>query len=228
MSREPLAIDADAEKASRGRAPVARPPRLGPRSAGLLMTPEEFDDARFIDHYRYELIRGVLVVSPPPGNAEVDSNQYLGYLLVGHQEHHPQGSAIDVTLPEQTIPTAAQRRRCDRAIWTGLGRTPVPERDIPTIAIEFVSPEKRDRQRDYEEKRGEYLAIGVVEYWVIDRFQRKMTVYARSADGFSERAVREDETYETPLIPGFSLPISRLLAHADLWPPKKRSRKDRP
>ena len=40
--------------------------RLGPRSAGLLLTPAEFDRARFREGWRYELINGVLVVSPTP------------------------------------------------------------------------------------------------------------------------------------------------------------------
>jgi Uma2 family endonuclease len=202
--------------------------RLGPRSAGLLMTPEEFDAARFVGRYRYELIRGVLVVSPPPGNAEVDPNEYLGYLLLIYRENHPQGSVIDAALPEQTLFMTADRRRCDRAIWTGLGRTPDPERDLPTIAVEFVSGSSRDRRRDYEQKRGEYLAAGIAEYWVIDRFRRTMTVYANAPDGIVERVVREDESYETPRLPGFVLPITRLLARADLWPPRKRSREDRP
>src|SRR5271157_1274809 len=40
--------------------------RLGPRSAGVLLTTEEFDRARFVAGWRYELINEVLVVSPIP------------------------------------------------------------------------------------------------------------------------------------------------------------------
>ena len=36
--------------------------------------------------------------------------------------------------------------------------------------MEFVASGKRNIKRDYEEKRDEYLALGVSEYWVIDRF----------------------------------------------------------
>src|SRR5262245_51579874 len=121
--------------------------RIGPRSAGLSLTPEEFDalpDWRFDRRYRYELIRGVLVVTPPPGNAEIDPNEELGYLLRSHQERHPQGGVIDKTLSEQTLPVGENRRRCDRAIWTGLGRVPDPSTDFPSIVVEFVSPRRRD------------------------------------------------------------------------------------
>ena len=65
---------------------------LGLRSSGILMTPEEFDDlsdSRFDRHLRYELINGVFVVTPPPGNAEMDPNLELNHILRSHQDDHP-------------------------------------------------------------------------------------------------------------------------------------------
>jgi Uma2 family endonuclease len=189
------------------------------------MTPEEFDAIpphRWDDRYRYELIRGVLVVSPFAGIAERGPNDYLGFLLWQYQETHPQGSALDATAPEQALFTTTNRRRCDRAIWTGLGRPPVEEKDVPSIAVEFVSASRRDVARDYEEKRDEYLAHGVREYWVIDRFRRIMTVYKPGPGGFVSRVVGEAESYQTELLPGFDLPLARLLAKADQWPRKRR------
>jgi Uma2 family endonuclease len=191
----------------------------------MSMTPEEFDallPEAFDDRYRYELIRGVLVVTPPPGNAEVDPNEELGYVLRSYQEQHPQGSALDKTLPEQTVATTENRRRCGRAIWAGLGRLPVPEKDVPAIVVEFVSASRRDIRRDYQEKLAEYLAAGVREYWIIDRFRRIMTVYRSRPGGLETVEVRESETYQTELLPGFTLTLARLLSKADLWPPKRR------
>jgi Uma2 family endonuclease len=54
----------------------------------------------------------------------------------------------------------------------------------------------------------------VSEYWVIDRFRRSLTVYRNTP---SELVVREAETYQTPLLPGFELPLAQLLAAADAW-----------
>ena len=153
-------------------------PRIGPSCAGLRMSPEEFDAlTNFDERYRYELVRGVLVVTPPPAEAERDPNGELEYLLRDYKKRHPQGSALDKTLAEHQIQPGDGRRRADRVIWAGLGRVPDPVADVPTIAVEFVSRGKRDWLRDYEEKRREYLALGVVEYWIIDRFRRTMTVY---------------------------------------------------
>ena len=205
--------------------------RLGLRSSGLLMTPEEFDDLPdhvFTRHLRYELINGVLIVTPPPDNAEIDPNEELGHLVWYYKEYHPQGSIVDKVLSEQTIYATKNRRRADRAIWIGLGRVPDVEKDIPSVVVEFVSAKKRDHRRDYEEKRAEYLAIGVREYWIIDRFQRIMMVCLNRPEGVSTLVVKEAETYQTDLLPGFTLPIARLLARADDWPRKSRNPRRKP
>ena len=52
---------------------------LGPESAGILMTPEEFDNIEEYDEcYTYELINGVLVVNPIPNPEETGPNEFLG------------------------------------------------------------------------------------------------------------------------------------------------------
>ena len=120
-----------------------------------------------------------------------------------------------MTLPERYVYLHdGSRRRADRVVWAGLGRLPDPKLDPPTIAIEFVSKSRRDRKRDYEIKRREYREVGVAEYWIIDRFHRIMTV--SFADG-TERVLAENETYESGLLPGFVLPLQKLLAIADRW-----------
>jgi len=202
--------------------------RIGPRSAGKLMTTEEFDSTpewAWARHFRYELINGVLIVTPPVSAAEGDPNEDLGYLLRTYQETHPNGSALDFTLNERTVPTTANRRRCDRAIWTGLGRLPDTETDIPAIVVEFVSGSRRDALRDYEHKRDEYLAVGVREYWIIDRFRRIMTVYRKGPYGPVHQIVAEGQNFESELLPGFVLHLARLLSRADQW---KKARPKRP
>src|SRR5579864_8516170 len=149
---------------------------IGPNANGTMMTPREFDRAEFEEGSRYELINGVLIVSPIPSLSEADPNDELGYFLRKYQKEHPQGSNLDFTAPERTIQTKINRRRVDRAIWTGLGRLP-RKNETPTILAEFVSKGKRSRQRDYEAKRDEYMEIKVAEYWIFDRFDRCMVVF---------------------------------------------------
>ena len=190
--------------------------KLAPELAGILLSPEEFDAVEECDElYNYELVHGVLIVAPPPAVGERGPNDQLGHLLRSYKDHHPQGAALDLTLPEHRIITPDSRRRADRVIWTGLGRIPNTRQDQPTIAIEFVSASKRDFQRDYIDKRDEYLRAGVREYWIIDRFRRRMTVVRDGSEQATETVITEQETYTTSLLPGFALPLAQLLAVAD-------------
>lgn len=185
-----------------------------PELAGALMTPDEFDAVEDVEEgYVYELVHGVLVVSPPPLPHESDPNDELGHWLRTYWQHRP--DVIDSTVPQHHIRTATSRRIADRAIWVGLGHIPDRRYDIPTIAVEFVS--RRDRQRDYVDKRQEYIAAGVAEYWIVDRFRRTLTVVRPSRTGPQDQVVAEAETYKTPLLPGFELPLAPLLAVADRW-----------
>lgn len=190
--------------------------KLTPELAGILLSPEEFDAIEDYDElYNYELVHGVLVVAPPPDIGEREPNEQLGHLLRSYKEQHPQGAALNLTVSEHSIRTPDSRRRADRVIWTGLGRIPNTRREQPSIVVEFVSASKRDFQRDYVAKRGEYLRLGVLEYWIIDRFRRRMTVVRGGTDPVTEIVISEQETYTTPLLPGFELPLAQLLAVAD-------------
>ena len=189
---------------------------LCPELAGTLMTPEEFDAVdEYEEGYRYELVHGVLVVNPIPLPEETDPNEELGSWLRTYRQQNP--GVIDVTMPQQYIRTSTGRRLADRVIWAGLGRVPDRRRDVPAIAVEFVSRSRRDRQRDYVDKRQEYIAAGVAEYWIIDRFRRTLTVVRPGPEGPVDQVIAEMETFTTPLLPGFELPLARLLAVADRW-----------
>ncbi len=195
--------------------------RLGPRSAGLLLTTDEFDRARFVEGWRYELINEVLVVSPTPSRNERDPNEELGHWLRTYQESHPQGSALDLTLAEETIGTKKNRRRADRVIWAGLGRLP-HENETPAIIIELVSKGKINQERDYVAKRVEYREIGVKEYWIIDQFAKTITVCLFAADRDEVLVFAADQTYASTLLPGFELPLRRLLELVERWGKKPK------
>ena len=190
---------------------------FGPYSTGTLMTPREFDRAEFEEGWRYELINGRLIVSPIPLENERDPNEELGRALRNYGDTPPGLSSFNGTLPEHTVKVFEDRRRADRVVWAGLGRRP-RKGETPTIIVEFVSAGKRARQRDYEEKREEYLGVGVQEYWIIDRFERTLTVFKKHGKSFQKRVVKEKQNYATDLLPGFELPLAHLLAVADRWP----------
>jgi Uma2 family endonuclease len=182
----------------------------------MLVSSWEFDVADFEEGWRYELVNGVLIVNPPPSLAERDPNEELGHWLRNYRETHPRGAALDFTVAEQTVHVGADRRRMDRAIWAGLGRLP-HETETPTIAVEFVSQGRRSHERDYQIKREVYRLAGVLEYWVIDRFDHSMTVYCFARGTTKQKRLGERQTYSTALLPGFKLPLKRLFSLTDRW-----------
>jgi len=194
---------------------------LGQEHNGIRMSTDEFDAiTEYDDLYNYELIHGVVIVNPIPSQEERDPNEELGYWLRNYRDHHPEGGVLQSTLHEEYVRTSDSRRRADRVIWAGLGRQPDPATDVPTIVVEFVSKGRRNWQRDYVEKRNEYLELGVKEYWFIDRFERRMTVFKQVRAEINEAVVQESEIYRTELLPGFELPLARLLELSDRWTSK--------
>lgn len=188
-------------------------PILGPGAAGTRLSPEEFDQGNFVEGWRYELIDGVLVVNPATLPQERGPNERLGHWLLQYQEFHPQGRALVDTLPEHDIIVNQQRRRAERVIWIGVSQ-PLDFTQTPTIAVEFVSQGNRNWLRDYEQKKEEYAAIGIKEYWVFKRFTRSLTVFAA---GQVEQVFNEQAVYRTPLLPGFELSMAKLMAVADRY-----------
>ena len=159
-------------------------------------------------------------MSPAPLEEERDANEELGHWLRTYQERHPQGHALDLTLPEHNLRTGPSNRRCDRAIWAGLGRHPqtrgpVARRDVPAIVVEFTSSRPADQRRDYGEKVVEYRDLGVQEYWIVDPEARAITALRRPRAGagltdVTTLTLDAGGVLESPLFPGLRLPLREL------------------
>jgi Uma2 family endonuclease len=79
----------------------------------------------------------------------------------------------------------------------------------PSLAVEVVSASSETR--DYVTKREEYLAYGLLEYWVVDPKAKKVTVLLRDGPAWVERVLQGDQPIESLVLPGFGVPVS------DLW-----------
>lgn len=82
----------------------------------------------------------------------------------------------------------------------------------PALVVEILSPSTRTRDREI--KRQLYDRAGVREYWLVDPAAKTITVHRRAIDGsFPPMKVLKAEptdTLDTPLLPGWSLPLARL------------------
>ena len=119
-------------------------------------------DAMPDDGHRYELIDGVLVVTPAPsvGHQQVSARLHLLLAAACPSEMELLYAPVDVALADDTVmqPDLLVARRSD-----------FTSRDLPVaplLAIEVLSPSTR--RFDLMTKRSRYEAASTPSYWVVD------------------------------------------------------------
>jgi Uma2 family endonuclease len=175
------------------------------------MTLQEFLEAIEEPGYRYELARGILEVTEVPNDPHGQVEWNLLAALRDYQREHPGrilrcGGSGSVRL---WLPGMVSGRNPDVAVVLRGAPSDQRGRRIPSLAIEVVSV--GGEVRDYETKRQEYLAYGLLEYWIVDPHIRRATVLVRRGDVWDERVFERDQTIESLVLPGFATPVS------DLW-----------
>lgn len=84
------------------------------------------------------------------------------------------------------------------------------------LVVEVVSEGKENRDRDYIDKRAEYAAAGIAEYWIADPEQRTVTVLTLDGESYREHATfGVGETMDSVLLEGLTLEISEVFSKCD-------------
>ena len=94
--------------------PKATRPKYGPRLAGSLMTAEEFDalpPSGCVKGYRYEVINGVLVVTPRSAMRKPIRTMNSGTCCGPTESPTPAARSSTRPSPSRSVPTP-NRRRC--------------------------------------------------------------------------------------------------------------------
>ena len=85
------------------------------------------------------------------------------------------------------------------------------------LVMEVVSPDPRDRDRDYHEKRNEYAASGIPEYWIVDPQPQTVTVLMLANGQYAEHGVFGiGDMASSVLLPNFSISVADTFAAANL------------
>jgi Uma2 family endonuclease len=191
--------------------------RIGPEDHGRRMTLADFSRAEAAPGYLYELANGVIEVSELPDVRHAQTVHRLNRQLWVFELAHPgiiemMGGGGEAKIE---MYAAQSERHPDISIYL----TPPPEgikqpwdRWVPDIAIEVVS--ETSAKRDYEDKRREYLAAGVREYWIVDPRTRSALFLVRRADEWEEQRVGARGKWRTSLLPGFTLELARVFEAA--------------
>jgi Uma2 family endonuclease len=181
--------------------------KIGPADHGRRMSLADFEHAEVQEGRLYELGREVIVVSDVPNPPHLAQVTTIRFQLSAYALAHPGRIYTIASGSECKILVAGleSERHPDLAIY----KTPPPAAGeeawaiwVPEIVVEVVFP--GSEQRDYTEKREEYLLFGVQEYWIVDAERQEVLVLYRSAGRWAERVLHVPDTYRTRQLPGFA------------------------
>jgi Uma2 family endonuclease len=172
-----------------------------------LMTTEQFDRLPEQDGRRLELLHGELIETP---SAPVRHNLIKMQLLVAMHQWLAKDER-GVAIPNTEFAFGANRLQPDLAVlfqakWALVDRDRVPVLIIPDIAVEIVPPSESARNLD--RKVQVYRAHGVTEVWII--YPEGEHMYVHAPNGVRE--LLNTDVLESPVLPGWSLPIAELFA----------------
>jgi Uma2 family endonuclease len=190
--------------------------KVGPADHGRRMSLKDFDTAEPQPGYLYELSRGVVIVSDVPDPryfAQLNSirRQLSAYDLANPDVIHAVGGGADCKI---LVGEEESERHPDVSVY----KRPPPQEDVwstwvPELVIEIVSASSVER--DYGDKREEYLLFGVREYWIVDANRREVMVLRRRGQRWTEQVVEPPAVVTTKLLPGFALNCAAVFEAAD-------------
>lgn len=186
--------------------------RPAPGYAGLRMTADEYL-ALPPDGERYELVEGVVVMSPSPIlRHQAVSGEIFGQLHA-YLRTNPIGFAffeVDVRLGRGVggrdlvfRPDLVFVRRDRFAVL------PAYVTGAPDLVVEVVSPSHR--RYDRETKRTEYERHAVPEYWVIDPEEATVELWRLDGGAYTDVTPAGD-AFPSQAVPGFVLDLGAVRA----------------
>lgn len=180
-------------------------------------TVDDLKEIEAVEGERYEVINGELYVAKQPSWEHQGICVSLGGLL--EQWNYESGLGHVSTAPGVIF--SKEDGVAPDLVWMSRDRLR-HGRDraghfivAPELVVEIVSPGAGNARRDRQTKLALYAREGVDEFWIVDWQARTVEVYRR-AGGTLElaRSLHGNDVLDSPLFPGFSVPITRL------WPPE--------
>ncbi|MDX2197363.1 MAG: Uma2 family endonuclease [Phycisphaerae bacterium] len=186
------------------------------RYDGLRLSADEYY-ALADDGNRYELIEGVVVMSPSPSVRHQAAAFEIGLQLGMHLRLTRDGmvlTEIDVRLPGRSAKRESVYRPELIYIAAPRHKQVGPRVEIvPDLVVEVLSPEShaRDRARKY----ADYEAAGVREYWLVDTVEKRCEFF-RLVDGKYTRSEPVGDHFASEVVAGFKLDLALLRAAFEL------------
>ena len=173
--------------------------------AGLRMRAEEYF-ALGVTQERYELVNGVVMMSPSPRPRHWKMIQAVILQLA---EFERAGGKVDIYCKTDLRIDDLDVFRPDICVYASLSGGTIPERLTapPDLVVEVLSP--GTEAFDLVTKKDEYELRAVKEYWVIDPVDARVRAWHREGNRFLETPV-EGGSLASRAITGFMLDLQRL------------------
>ncbi len=94
------------------------------------------------------------------------------------------------------------------------GRRIALEHDSPLMIMDYVRAS--GAEVSYIDQRAQYEARGVYEYWIIDNYQKQVSVLTLTNDGYEEVCYRGDSWVNSKVSPKLSLTACGMLLYEGL------------
>jgi Uma2 family endonuclease len=179
-------------------------------AAKILLTAEEFDNYPFEEDKRYELDEGELIEMTRPAYLH---NRVLKNLQFELESFLRRTHAGELLISENLYALAPLTRRSpDVAVILGDRRQELEGAKVipivPEIVAEVISPSETARM--INRKLKQYFAAGVKEVWLIYPEVREVEIWTGPKP--PDQALSGAAALESPLLPGFALPLDDLFA----------------
>ena len=177
---------------------------------GLRMSADEFLEIPD-DGYNYELIGGVVIMSPLPSPQHHAITTELLLQIAMFLRTNPTGRVfgeLDVHIGQG--PTGGDLVYKPELIFVRNERLPDMRDKIfgaPELVVEVIS--RGSRRMDSETKKNDYERFGVQEYWLIDPERKSMTFW-RLSDGRFVEVDTAGDAFASEAVPGFVLDLARV------------------
>jgi len=189
---------------------IASPEGREARYRGLRMTADEYF-ALEDDGFLYELVDGVVCMSPSPTPDHQDAATQITVQIGGYLEKNPVGKVfIELDAHLGPGPTGGDIVYRPDVVFIRTEKVARNRKRIdepPDLAVEIVSD--TSRRYDNETKKGDYERSGVMEYWIIDPHRGTMSFY-RLRDGRYELIQPKGDNFTSEAVPGFMLDLARV------------------
>ncbi|MGQ9548597.1 MAG: Uma2 family endonuclease [Roseiflexus sp.] len=180
--------------------PIAGPPQGRWTYADYAALPD--------DGNRYEIIAGVLYMTPAPGTGHQMTSNIIATLLTIHVQFAGHGKVLTAPVDVELAPDTVVQPDIVVVLSANLSRI-TPSRIIgaPDLVVEILSPGTAGYDR--REKQDAYARAGVGEYWIVDPAAQTVELLTPAPGGYRAHGVFRGQAHLPSSVVTLPVPVER-------------------